>query len=112
MQVSWVSSIDGVLQSGASNSQGVTQFSMTDLSAGTHLVSLSTTDSTALVGDDTISVIVNTPPVVDAIQLSPSTVYASDFLTVSATLSDQDGNAITPYYQWYENGLLTSYKKA
>ena len=109
LQVSWVSSIDGVLQSGTSNSQGVTQFSMTDLSAGTHLVSLSTTDSTALIGDDTISVLVNTPPVVDSIQLTPSTVYASDSLTVSATLSDQDGNTTTPYYQWYENGILTPY---
>ena len=46
--VEWVSDIDGVLQSGNANSQGISQFTRSNLSAGMHSISFTATDSSGL----------------------------------------------------------------
>ena len=71
-------------------------------------MTLTVTDSSNLISDDTISIHVNTPPNVDDIQFSPATVYSADSLSVSSTISDAEGHTTTAYFQWYENGQLTS----
>jgi formylglycine-generating enzyme required for sulfatase activity len=107
--VVWNSDIEGELQSGNANSQGVSQFTRSDLSAGVHSVSFSATDTSGLISDDLISFRVNTLPTVDSITLSPDPVYTDDNLVVTANGSDLDGQNVTMTYAWYENGTATSF---
>ena len=52
------------------------------------------------VGDNVA--IENTPPVIDSVSLSPSTVYTNDTITATATASDVDnGQSLSIYYEWH-----------
>ena len=107
---SWHSSEDESLDSGALNSQGITQFSSNSLSAGLHSISLSVTDSAGLVGDDIIAIRINTPPETPTLSLAPTPIYSFENLTVSiSNLNDTDGDTVTPMIEWFENGVLTSF---
>jgi len=108
ISVLWSSDIEGQLQIGNPNSQGVSQFTRSDLSAGVHSVSLSATDTTGLISDDLISFRVNTLPVVDSLLISPDPAYSNSNLTATSVTSDADGQSVTTTYAWYENGVLTS----
>ena len=53
------------------------------------------------VGEETAPVD-NTPPVVDSVTLSPSTVYANDTIAATATVSDPDsGQTLSIFYEWH-----------
>ena len=107
LEVSWDSSNSGQIASGNPDSQGSHQFSVNDLDAGVHTVTLSGTDSTGLVGSDTITFRVNTPPTAPTVSLSPNPVYGDNILTAVAIGStDDDGDTISYTYEWYENGTL------
>ena len=67
LQTAWDSNIDGPLQAGNANSQGVAQFSIGTLSTGTHTITATVIDTSGLVSDDLITVQVNSPPTVDSI---------------------------------------------
>ena len=107
--VVWNSDLDGVLNSGSPNAQGVAQFTRLDLSAGVHSVTLTATDSTGLMNDDLVSFRVNTLPVVDSIVLSPDPTYSDDALIVTTSGSDVDGQNVSIAYEWFENGTLTGF---
>ena len=93
LTVSWDSSSAGQIASGSPDSQGTHQFSVNDLSAGVHTITLTGIDSTGLVGSDTITFIVNTPPTAPTVSLSPNPVFGDDILTAAATNSiDEDGD--------------------
>ena len=109
ISVSWTSTIDNVLQSGMANPQGISQFSVSSLSAGLHSVSFSATDSSGLEANTSVSFRVNTPPVVTSLSLLPDPVYTDDSLSVMASFTDADGDSITESYQWWEDGVLTSF---
>ena len=109
IDVSWSSSLNGVIATGNPNSQGTHQFSINDLDAGLHTISLTGTDSTGLTGSDTISLRVNTPPTTPSITLSPSPLYSDTPLVVTVTGSnDADGDPVTTSIEWYEDGVLQS----
>ena len=110
--VVWTSDIEGELQSGNANSQGVSQFTRSDLSAGVHSVSFSASDTTGLMSDDLISFRVNTLPVVDTLILSPNPAYSNSNLSATATTSDADGQNVSTSMTWYEDGLLTPLRAA
>ena len=105
----WSSSIDGELQTGGANSQGISQFASANLSAGIHSLSFSAIDPLGLETNDVISIQINSPPAVDSVILSPNPLYSYDTLTVSTSVSDADGDPITEAYAWYEDGTLTSF---
>ena len=104
----WTSSLDGELYSGPVTSQNNSQFFTDSLSAGTHSISLQVTDTTGLISDSNIILTVNTPPDAPTISISPDPAYSNTDLSVaiSSGLTDADGDAVTHYYQWYENGNL------
>jgi len=110
LSVEWISSIDGTLYTGQPSSQGNTQFSTDMLSAGVHSITLSSTDPSGLTSDDVISLRVNTPPTAPTAAISPLDATSSDVLTAVATGStDVDGQVPSYTYEWFENGVLTSY---
>src|SRR6056300_415964 len=107
--VTWTSSIDGELQTGNANSQGTSQFSVSDLSAGLHSISFTAVDTTGLVADDLITFRVNTPPTAPSVILSPDPILSTQTLNAAASGStDADGHSVTYSYQWYENGVLST----
>jgi len=52
--------------------------------------------------------VVNTPPSVSGVSLSPASVYTNDTISVSATVSDADGDPVTTTYEWMVNGSVVS----
>ena len=99
-----------MLYTGQPSSQGATQFSTDMLSAGVHSITLSSTDPSGLTSDDMISLRVNTPPTAPTVAINPTGATSSDTLIASASGStDVDGQSVTYTYEWYENGVLTSY---
>ena len=106
LQTAWDSNIDGPLQAGNANSQGVAQFSIGTLSTGTHTITATVTDTSGLVSDDLITLQVNSPPTVDSILLSPDPLYANLNLTAVPTFSDADGQPVVGTFAWYEDGVL------
>ena len=107
--VEWNSDITGTLNSGFANSQGISQFTSSNLVAGVHSVSFSATDTSGLVADDLISFRIDTPPVVDSLTLSPDPVYGGNTLVATAMTSDADGHNVTTSYVWFENGVQTTF---
>ena len=63
------------------------------LTAGTHLLTLTATDSTGLTGTDTVSVSVNAGPTAPVVSITPSAPTTSDDLAVSIDTpsTDPDG---------------------
>lgn len=51
-------------------------------------------------------IITNTPPVINNITLSPSSLYTNDVLSVTATATDADGDSLTMTYAWFVDGQL------
>jgi len=52
--------------------------------------------------------IVNTPPQVTSVSLSPSAVYTNDTLTATVTTSDDDADTVTVSYAWFVDGTLVA----
>ena len=109
LQVEWSSDREGSLLIGNPSSQGSSQFTRSDLSAGFHQISLRATDESGLYVTDQVSIRVNNPPQVDSITLSPDPVYSTDDITATVLTSDLDNDPVTETLAWYENGFLTSF---
>ena len=69
--VSWSSSVDGVLFEGYPNAMGQSIVDYSELSGGSHIITLSVTDQQMLTSSDSISVSINTPPETPVISISP-----------------------------------------
>ena len=96
--LSWTSSIDGAIGSGAS-------FSTSSLSAGTHNITASVTDSGSLSGSDNITVTVNTPAnnapsVTITAPADGTTVTEGDSVTFSGTASDVEDGDLSASLGW------------
>ena len=95
--LSWTSSLDGAIGTGAS-------FSTTSLSVGTHTITASATDTGALTGSDSITVTVdgvNTAPVVTITAPGDgSTFTAGDSVTFGGTANDAEDGTITASLGW------------
>lgn len=105
--VAWESDVDGLLGSPTPDSLGAVAQNFT-LTAGTHLLTLTATDSAGLTGTDTVSVDVNAPPTAPVISITPVTPTSAADLTVSidTAAADPDGgpSAISYGYAWTYDG--------
>ncbi|MGC6507368.1 MAG: hypothetical protein ACON4U_03085 [Myxococcota bacterium] len=110
LSIEWETDRDGVISNTNPTSQGVSQFTRDNLSAGLHTLTTRLTDSDGLTADDIRSFRVDTPPTSPSVSISPNPAYTSDTLTGMATgSSDADGDPITYGYSWYQNGVLTNF---
>ena len=107
--LSWVSDRDGAFSNQGANSSGVAQFITSQLSAGTHSITLLVTDSDALFSDDVLSITVNGLPTQPSVDLLPNPAFTTDDLLASGYGSvDPEGQAIGYGYSWYKNAVLQS----
>ncbi|MAA79561.1 MAG: hypothetical protein CL916_09900, partial [Deltaproteobacteria bacterium] len=108
--LSWYSDIDGEFSTQGSDSNGNISFSVSSLSAGTHNLLVTATDSTGLTASTSLVLQINTPPQAPNVTISPTTPYTTDGLVaIASSVADADGDAISYSYEWFQNSILTTH---
>ena len=91
--VTWSSSLDGELMSGNADSEGVTEFTTAELSAGTHTITLQARDAGGASGEDTLELLVraDAAPSISIVAPTAEGVYYSDLpVTLQASVNDAE----------------------
>jgi hypothetical protein len=103
----WESDIDGEFSTDGADSAGEATVSISTLSAGDHVVTVTATDTDGLYVTDTVSFTLNEPPTAPTVTVTPDPAYTNNILVASATGSeDPDGSGTVTYrYDWYEDGV-------
>ena len=90
------------------NSSGLAQFNYSQLSAGTHNITVTATDSDGLSDTALASIRINSVPTQPSVSLTPTPAYTTDaLLAVASGSTDADNDPITYLYEWWENGVLS-----
>lgn len=76
------------------------------LSRGTHLLTLSLVAADGGKASDTVTVIVDNPPDIPTVEITPTSPRTGDALSIRVSASDEDGDPLTYAYTWTKNGQL------
>ncbi|MEC8422467.1 MAG: hypothetical protein VX000_01755, partial [Myxococcota bacterium] len=98
--IDWTSDLDGTIGTPSADSTGAVSFRTSTLSAGDHAISVTVTDTDGLFTVRTIDLIVNAPPEVTGVGVTPDPAYNDDTLTCAATVTDADGSTPVTTYAW------------
>ncbi len=111
LQLSWESDLDGVFSTEGADSGGVAAFTEDGLSAGTHSLTVTVTDSDGFYARATGSFVINTPPEAPTVSISPAAPTTDDDLAVVIEIgaADPDGDSVSYSYAWYRDGVSTGY---
>jgi len=112
LQVVVESNVEGVLSgvpespSSAGDWAGGTQ----DLTAGSHLLTITASDSVGKTGQDTVTVLMNNRPSAPTVAIDPGNPVSEEALvaTITSPAIDPEGDAITHRYDWYVDGSVYS----
>ena len=91
IRLDWTSSLDGTIFNDAPNDNGVSGFTGGGLSPGEHIITLSATTPSNVVGTDSINLIINIPPVIDLIEFLPENVSRNGSAECRVEVSHLDG---------------------
>lgn len=105
--VDWTSSIDGTLSSGPPDSAGDSVFTSDELSAGTHTLTITVTDTDGLYATTVQLLNVNGVPSAPSVGISPTEPKTNDDLNaiLLAPSTDPDGDPVTYAYAWRRDGV-------
>ena len=113
LDVSWSSDQDGVFSTQGPNSSGSVQFTDDSLSVGSHIITLSATDSDGLYNEASVSISINGLPSAPTVSITPQPATTSDDLLANATGSvDPEGTGVTYTYAWFVEGAATGITSA
>lgn len=113
LDVSWASDIDGIFSTQGANSNGNISFSTSSLSVGEHNITVTATDGAGLTDSTSFPIRINTPPTEPQVSITPEPADGNDsLLAVVSGSTDADGDVVGYTYEWYKNGILTSYTTA
>lgn len=106
----WNSDLDGELSTEPAESSGEVRFRRSDLSTGTHRISLRATDTHGVSSVVAIDLLVNARPTAPAVSLSPDPALTGDELVASAagSIDPDDSGSVVYAYAWYEDGVLSA----
>lgn len=101
LPVTWSSSVDGTLSTEPADSGGSTGFATSTLTAGTHVVTLTTVDELGLTCADSVTLKVDSAPIVVIDSPADATVATyGDDLRFSATVADAEEGPTTLALEW------------
>ena len=113
LSLSWVSDMDGEFSTQGASTNGELALYYSALSAGWHNITVTATDALGLSDLSSFSIRVNTEPTAPNVTISPDPAYSNTGIQANASGStDVDGDPIDYYYEWYEDGVLTSHTSA
>ncbi|MFH1531092.1 MAG: LamG-like jellyroll fold domain-containing protein [Pseudomonadota bacterium] len=103
----WTSNLDGLLCS-APPGDGASQCVVQGMSMGLHEVTLSVTDDCAIVGEASISIVINGAPTTPAVQISPGAPTTADNLEASLAdpPEDPNGDDVTLTWVWLKDDVM------
>ncbi|GEM_PF-1602961 len=102
----WASDIDGVLGTGNAGTLGDIELEDVVLSEGTHVISLSATDTDGLTGRAEVTVSLNAAPSAPEVSITPTEPGSDATLSVSIDTEsvDPEGDAVTYSWMWFRSG--------
>lgn len=105
----WESDIDGVLSQATPDSTGSVSFTKSNLTNGTHSVSITATDTDGLFTVKNIQLTINGAPTQPTVTITPDPANTSSTLSANATGSvDPDGQTVSYTYEWLKDGVTTA----
>ena len=106
----WSSDVDGELSTAPADSAGEVSFRRSDLSTGTHRISLAATDTHGVSSVVSVDLSINARPTAPAVALSPDPALTADDLLAVATgsVDPDDSGSVVYSYAWYEDGVLSA----
>jgi hypothetical protein len=114
----WTSSVDGVISTDGADSTGLATFALTDLTAGTHVLTVTAEDTAGLTNSELISFSVNSLPTAPEVLVTQDSDAACEGVAVTSASNlracivtesvDPDGDLVTYTYEWYVDGMLSS----
>jgi hypothetical protein len=107
--MSWSSDLDGEFSTQAADTTGAIGFSKSDLSVGSHSISVRVTDSDGFYAQVDLALRVNGLPGAPTISLGPNPAYTDDdiVVTLDSDATDPEGDAIIYAYAWALNGIAS-----
>ena len=111
LAIRWTSDVEGLLGSDAADSSGSAHLSTPDLSAGSHLITLSATDSDAATCTSSIAITVDGQPSTPEVVIEPGPARTADDLTavIVTPSTDPEGEAVSYRYEWLVDGTPTAF---
>ena len=110
LSLSWLSNIDGELSSQGADSAGLAQFTSSELSAASHTLTVTVTDSDTLYATALVTFTVNGLPTAPTISITPDPADTADDLRIAidSPSTDPEGGTVSYAYSWYQDGVLSS----
>jgi hypothetical protein len=111
LEFSWTSDLDGEISTQGAGSGGEASFATSNLTAGTHTVTVLVTDPLGFTGRDTVTFAINGLPSAPTVSISPDPADTSDSLQAIIDLDGEDpeGDDVSYTYAWKQNGASTAY---
>ena len=110
LALSWSSDLDGEFSTQGADSTGVVAFSVSDLTPGTHALTVRATDTDGLYTQSSLGFTINQVPTAPTVTLAPDPAQTADSLVATAAGStDPDTSGTVTYsYAWFEDGATSS----
>ena len=104
VSITWTSGLDGMINNASPSTAGSLYFSKSDLSVGTHILTLEGTNPDGLSNQDVISFSINGRPETPTVVITPDPASPGDPLVATATSTDpEDGDNLNYTYEWYDD---------
>jgi hypothetical protein len=110
LTVEWSSDLDGVLWTAPPEASGLSTFTTSALSRGSHTITVRATDLDAQSSERSFTLVVNGLPGAPEVSLSPDPARTDDALVAAVDVAsvDPEGDAVSYSYRWDVGGVASS----
>jgi formylglycine-generating enzyme required for sulfatase activity len=106
--LSWTSDLDGIVANPTALDTGFSTITVSGLTPGLHLLTLQAQDSDSMIGQASVSVVINASPSAPAVEIQPIQPTTSDNLEVVILTPSSDPNRaseeLETFFRWLLNG--------